>query len=419
MGFSLVRFTGRARSQRTSWFQDPPLRNASFSQLCVSFAAQVCAVALPTIAITTLDVGAFAASALLAAEFLPAAVLAPWLGSLADRMSPRKLLVGGSIVLAAVLVVVPVYSALGTVPLIYLYVVAGVVGINLALNDVVIQRYLPSIASGAHLNDANGAISAARSIAQLGGPALGGVVVGVVGGSYGLILATVAGLGAIVLCLRLPGELSARPLTTGQLDLPLSGVRDLTAILRADPFLARLMLMGAGLNLCGSALGGLYAFYVYRVLELSPLQFGVTLAAFSASALIAAVAASRIIGRLGITATVRLGSAVAGLSLLLIPAASLFASFLILVVYQCTFGFCSTLWSISSVGYRQQRYAPSILGKVTAVNRSVVSIVIPVGALGGGLLAAQAGVVFTCTVAAAIGAAFVLLTTFQPAHQPI
>jgi len=391
------------------WFREPVLRQIAATQLFVSFAAQICAVALPTIAIRSLGVGPIAAAALIAVEFLPAALLSPWIGGRADVVSARVMIVSCGIGTAVAVGAVPLTAASTTVPIALLYVVASIVGVSLALNDVVVQRYLPTVTTTKRLDNANGAISAVRSIAQLGGPAIGGMVVGFVGGSYALCAAAAATVCVILLAVRLPLVGLDSENSHGRVDAPLSTVKDLVRILKADRFLTRMLVTGAGLNLFGSALGGLYAFYAYRSLGLSSIAFGVTLAAFSAAALVAASVAGRIIGVVGPERVVVLASVTAGTSLLLIPAASIGWPVAVLVLYQCLFGFAATLWTISSVGYRQRRYAPSILGRIAAVNRSLICIAVPVGAIGGGALASYAGVVNACLLAASLGAAFVTI----------
>jgi predicted MFS family arabinose efflux permease len=177
-----------------------------------------------------------------------------------------------------------------------------------------------------------------------------------------------------------------------------------------------LAVAAAALNLGGAGLGGLYAYFAYHVVHLSPAQVGVTYTAYSVAAIGAVLVTKRVVGRLGLARVIPVFGPVAAAALFLIPAATLLPALPALIVYELAFGFCATVWAIGSVTLQQLMAPADQLGRVLGLSRSIALLVVPVGSLLGGVLAGAVGTTPTLVAFAAVALVGTLtVATVRPA----
>ncbi|MDQ3876384.1 MAG: MFS transporter, partial [Actinomycetota bacterium] len=141
------------------------------------FGSQVTGLALPLVAVLTLDVSAFKVSALVVVEFAPFLLISLPTGVWVDRLRRRRILIFGDLGRAALLATIPVAYALDVLTIWQLYGVGFFVGVCTVLFDVAYQSYLPSLVAREQLVEGNSKLEVSRSGAQLAGPALAGVMI--------------------------------------------------------------------------------------------------------------------------------------------------------------------------------------------------------------------------------------------------
>ena len=355
-----------------------------------------------------------AVSLLFGVSYAVQAATAPFSGVLADSVrSLRRLLVTVDAAQALVIVAVPVsraFSAL-TVPL--LFAVAALSGGLGGVTDITIRAVASRCLPAADFVSGNSALSGARTLGQLSGPALAGWLIQALGATTAVAADALSYLASGLICLRLPAADGhpGRPGRPGQPGQPgdagrprgRPSLREGLSVLRGRPALVRIAIAGAALNLGGAALGALYVLYAYRSLRLSPAALGMILVVQNGAAVLAAVTAARVARRIGLERVVPLFAPVAAAALFLIPAASLLSPLsplLTLSVYAVIFGYCTTVWTIGSASLQQVIVPPSQIGRVAALSGSVSLVVIPVGAVAGGLLANTLGLRPTLLLAA-------------------
>ncbi|MFF8614293.1 MFS transporter [Streptomyces sp. NPDC015350] len=388
---------GPPSSARTEESVRPLPRHRSFLLLCgeqiaSSVGRQVTTLALALIAVTRLDAGPFGASALMALSYLPGALLSPFAGLLADRARLRALTVLLTVLQTLVVGSVPLTAALNRLGLPQLYVVATVSGALTSMLAVSLQAALPRVVHPGQLLSANSALTGARTTGQIGGPALGGVLVGLTGASTALLAACAAyGVEALLL-LALPAALD----TPAERRRPRPGSRTAAlrgglAVVRGERLLRRQVLAGAGFNLGSGAADALFVLYATRDLGLPPWQLGTVYAAFSVATVLGVLLARRFATTTGLAAATRICAVVAALAIFLIPAASLLPAFPALLGYQFVFGLAATVWAISMTTTQQLITPPELQGRVAGVVQAALTATVPVGALGGGALAAWLG----------------------------
>jgi hypothetical protein len=86
-------------------------------------------------------------------------------------------MIGSNLGRAAILSVIPLLVYLGALRLSYLYLAVLLIGTLTVFFEVCYQSYLPSIVSADDLVEGNGKLQGSTSLAQVGGPALGGGLV--------------------------------------------------------------------------------------------------------------------------------------------------------------------------------------------------------------------------------------------------
>ena len=149
------------------------------SQTVSQFGSQISQLALPLVAIVALGESAFAVAMLGMVEFLPFLLFSLPAGVWVDRLRRRPILVLADVLRAAALVSVPVAYWLDALTIWQLYVVGFVVGVGTVFFDVAYQSYLPTLVKRDELSDGNSKLELSRSAAQLAGPGLAGVLIGI------------------------------------------------------------------------------------------------------------------------------------------------------------------------------------------------------------------------------------------------
>ncbi|MFE5582261.1 MFS transporter [Kitasatospora sp. NPDC056531] len=392
-----------------------------FSQGVSVAGTQVTALALPTLAILLLDAGPLAASLLFALEYGVQGLTGPFAGVLVDRVaSRRRLLVTVDLVQLLLVATVPLAHAAGALTLVHLYGVAAVSGALGGLSAIAVPTAVSDFVAKDGLVAANAKLAGARSVGQIAGPGLAAALVQAVGAATAMVADAVSyGLSAVALSLpRLQRDAEATTRPTARPGV-VESLREGLGVLRDQPVLARLAVAAAALNFGGAGLGGLYAYFAYQVADLGPGEVGVTTAAFSVAAVTAVLTGKKVIARVGLTRVIPVFGPLAAAALFLIPAASLGFALPVLIAYQLVFGFCATVWAVSSVTLQQLLSPPDQLGRVLGLSRSMGQLVIPVGALLGGALAGAVGTAGALTVFASIALAGTLVAvTTSPRTVP-
>src|SRR5215467_14113937 len=139
--------------------------------------SQVTLVALPLTGVLTLHAGPTQMSALRVASTIPFLLFGLLAGAWVDRRSRLSVLTASSVGQALLLALIPALALAHDLRIELLYVIAFLVGILTVPFDVAYQAFLPSLVTSDSLADANSKLEASRSVAQVVGPSLGGLIV--------------------------------------------------------------------------------------------------------------------------------------------------------------------------------------------------------------------------------------------------
>src|SRR4051794_37748673 len=130
---------------------------------------EVSVLALPLIAIQILHATTFEVGSLTAIETLPFLLVGLPAGAWVDRMRRRRVLLVADVGRLIALASIPVASAIASVTLAHLFVVAFVTGVFTVFFDVAYQSYLPELVDRTQLVDGNSKLAASESTAHVVG----------------------------------------------------------------------------------------------------------------------------------------------------------------------------------------------------------------------------------------------------------
>ena len=353
----------------------------------------VTSVALPLVAVTTLNASAFTMGVLGAAAWVPWLFLGLPAGAWVDRLACRPIMVACDLVAMLAFVSVPVAAWLGALSIAQLLAVALVSGAANVFFSTAYHTYLPSLLSTADLVRGNAVLQGSEAAANVAGPGVGGLLAQAFGAVTGL-LADAVSFAVSAACLlsvrtREPRQVAAGSRTTTLRQEVREGLR----FVARDPYLRVFVCFGAVSNLVFNGVQALLVVFLVRVVGLDAGSVGLVFALAAVGGVAGAVMAGRLADRLG-TARAMLLLVLGGPPFaLLIPLATLGR----LGLAACVLG--AMVMVGASVGdniiigsFRQAYTPPELLGRVTASMRFVLFGTIPVGALLGGALGTLLGV---------------------------
>jgi MFS family permease len=170
-------------------------------------------------------------------QFLPALLLSPYAGLVADRMPKLRLLKITQSVMAVTALLLGVLAVTDAVQVWHVYVLALVFGIGSAFDAPARQSFVSEMVGPDDLSNAVGLNSASFNAARLAGPAIAGLLIGLFGGGVQatgwVIVLNGFSYGAVLLALRamVPADLhiaEREPRHKGQ-------IRDAIRYLRGRP----------------------------------------------------------------------------------------------------------------------------------------------------------------------------------------
>ena len=354
-----------------------------------SFGTAVTTVALPIVALTTLGASTFEVGLISAAGLLSWLLLGLPAGVWVERVARKPLLIACDLVRALVLVSVPVAGVLHLLSVAHLMVAALITGAGAVLADIAGQTYLPAVVAPDRLVVGNSRLQASAAAAQTGGPALGGLLVQLLGGPLSIAADVLSYLVSALLLSRI---------RTDEAPIRRSGSRGLLPQIReglshvwGDSVLRPLLLVATIVNLLCGGFDTLLVPFMVADLHLPPAQIGVLLAVSGVGGLVGAATGPVLARRVG-DARAMVIAVVAGPVLgLLVPVAH--AGFGLVVFGAGLLGREAGIATISLLArsFRQLTAPPPLLARITASIKFISWGVLPIGALLGGALGQAMG----------------------------
>jgi MFS family permease len=324
-------------------------------------------------------------------EFAPFLLISLPAGVWVDRLPRRPILIAGDLGRAGLLLTIPVAYALDVLTIWQLYGVGFFVGICTVFFDVAYQSYLPSLVERQQLVEGNSKLEISRSGAQLGGPAIAGVLVELLRAPYAILVDAISFLASGLFVLGIGKREENVPTREQRREAKSSMRTELAEGLRwvlGNRYLRTIAACTATFNFFGSLMGAILIVYLVRSLEMSPSMIGLLFGLANVGYLIGAVTSNRIASKIGVGPAIWAG-ALCGIALLLVPLAPQNANgaFPFLVVAESFLGFGVVLYNVTQVSMRQAITPERLQGRMNSVMRFIVWGVMPLGTLLGGSVA--------------------------------
>jgi MFS family permease len=323
-------------------------------------------------------------SVAIALELLPWVIVGPIAGIFADRLNRKLLLVGGYIMQASLVALLPFADSLGQV-----YVLIFLSSLSVPVSQITRAAALPSV-TGIELFMRGSSLDiAALNIAGVLGPVLAGWLVGVIGTESVFLVIAGCLLGAAVLSLFAsiprPTITSDRRLTPGTV---WRDIRDAAGFLASSKVFRFLLLLNFVLTLAWTAPDVAIVVYITEALELGGQEFGLLHATMSLSIAITVYILGHYSGRLPRGRFLVGGVVLAGLGYTLILIRPELVGLLV-------------IWAISGIGWGAHWLMDQTLwaevtadetrGRVFSLAEAAVSLMAVILALFGGWLISKLG----------------------------
>ena len=404
------------QAPRTSLWRHHDFRQLWVGDTVSQVGTQLSQLALPVLAVTVLHAGPREMGLLTAFETLAFLVVGLPAGAWVDRWRKKRVLVTGDAVRALAFGSIPLVWAVGHLSLGQLYAVALVTGVATVFFDVAYQSYLPAIVDGDQVVDGNAKLQASQSVAQVAGPAAGGVLLRVVSAPV-LVAVDAVSFALSALFVRRIRHEETPPPRAERRPLRVEIGEGLAFVVR-HPLLVRITACTSICNFASGLVQALFVLYVLRTLGLGTQTVGLVFAVAAVGGLAGAVLTSRIVAVVGEGRTIPVSIAIGGLASFATPLAALAPGTLgptaILTLGSVVFWAMVVVYNITQVSFRQRLCPPALLGRMNASVRFIVWGTIPLGGIVGGVLGGAVGIVPTLYVASAIQLAGALPVLLSP-----
>lgn len=367
--------------------------------------------ALPTAAILALHANPFEVGLLAGLQRLPFLFFSLPAGAWLDRVNRRPVMIACDIGRAAVLATIPVAGVLGHLALWQLYLAAFAVGSLTVFFDVAYLAYLPALVSRQDLLAGNQRLQMTRSVADLAGPGLAGLLIQLVGAASAVTANSVSfGFSAVMLVLiRAEPRVPSRP-PSRMRDEIAEGLRWVFrhALLRSQ--LIGLTLAGFGFFLALP----MELVFAYDNLRLTPGLVGLVFVLAGVSGLLGLWLAPHVVRLLSLGRTMWVTQVGVGLGFLLVPVAGFGLPLLVLAVAEAMIGLFDSVQDVNQVTIRQILTPPRLQGRMNATFRLFYWGSWPLASFAGGALGSAIGAAPTIAIGGLMGVLSAAIIAFSP-----
>jgi MFS family permease len=335
-------------------------------------------------------------------------------GWMADRFRRRPLMIAADLARAGLLLAIPLAALFHRLDLALLLVVSFLVGGWTVLFDVAYPTYVPSLVSRERLVEANSKLEVGDSLAEIGGAALGGSLVQILGGPVAVLVDAASFLISAISLGRIGrDEPAPAPVEhdEGFWREALAG----WSWVRRNPTVRAL----AGASVCfhffGGFFGSLYVLFAVQELAIQPAVLGLLIAGGGVGALLGAGAAGLLSDRHGVGRTLSAAFLVRSLAAFLIPIAPAVAPWGagFLLAGQLVGDYALMVFFVNELSLRQALAPRALLGRVNACMELLALGLSPFGLLAGGAIAQPFGIRTALLIGglgSALGGVFLLLS---------
>lgn len=375
------------------------LRKLLVAQAMSQLGFQVMSLAMPIVAVLSLNASPFQVSAVTAAQTAAFLLIGLPVGALVDRMRRRRVMIAADFGRAVLLATVPLAWWLGVLSVGLLCVIAFCTGMLTVFFDVADMSYLPDLVGRDHLLEANSKLIRVDSLATVVGPGLGGGLVQLFTAPMALVATVCAFLtsGLFVARIRHAEPVPQRRRGSRLHHEIVEGIRQITT----DRLIRPIALCTTTLLLFWGMAYAMLPVLLARELAVPVGKIGLLLTVGSVGGLLATIVVSKVIKAIGESRAIRLSMAVTTPFTLL--NALVYDDWRLWLVSVSGFALAAgfVVYNVAQVSFRQRRVPGHLLGRVNATIRFFAWGAWPIGNLCGGLLAELVGVRYAILIGTA------------------
>jgi len=389
-----------------------------------AFGSYLTLLALQTLVVLTLHGSAAQVGWLNSARWLPFLVVGVIVGALVDRRARRPILIATDLGQAVLLAAIPLLWWLGLLTFPTLLVIVVGYGTASVINGAAAMAFVPRLVPPRHLQRAHARIDGADAAAMSAGPALGGLLVSLVGAPLAVLADSVTYLYSAVTLSRI--RLSEPPSASGATVRGLvgeirEGVRWVYRGSKLRPLAITTHVWFAG----NAVVGVVLAPYALGLLGLTPFEFGIVGAVGGIGALLGAVITTSVGLRLGTGRTIIACHVITTIGVLVMAAAGgpgiSWLPLAVLAAGQGLYGLAIGMSNSHEMSFRQLITPDELQARTNttmrSLNRAVMVVVAPLA----GIAADAWGFRPTLLVAAAVFAGVsvgLAATSFSSVRAP-
>jgi MFS family permease len=353
---------------------------------------QVTLLALPLVAVLTLDASAAEMGLLGAAGLAPHLFFSLFAGVWIERSQRRRrLMIVADVGRALLLASVPLAAAFDLLTFPQLLATAFGVGIFAVLFDVSWSTLMVTVVPRDDFVEANSKLSLSRSLSFVAGPSLAGVLVQLVTAPVTLLLDAVSYVGSALFLGRIRAE--EPPVDAESRESVLRSLRTGFRFVLGDELIRPGLACVATINLFNFVFWAIFVLYATKELGVSPGVLGLAIGAGAFGGIVGALVARRIERLLGIGPAFVVGAVLFPLPLILVPLAT--GTELVIALMLGAAEFLSSvgvmILDVNANSISLLRTPHRLRARMTGTFRFVNYGIRPVGALLGGALGTLLG----------------------------
>jgi predicted MFS family arabinose efflux permease len=398
----------------------PLLRQPEFLKLWAAqsisqIGDQITYLALPLVAVLTLDASAAQMGLLVAAELMPHLLFSLMAGVWIERRANRKrLMIVADIVRAGVLVSVPLAAAFDLLTFPQLYVVGFVAGTCAVLFDISWSTLFVTVVPRRDVVEANSKLNLSRALSFVTGPSAAGFLVQALTAPVTLLVDAFSFVASALFLGRIRAE--EPPVEEDGRESVLQSLRSGLRFVFGDELIRPQLLCAATINLFNFVFHAIFVLYATKELGVRPAVLGLALGAGAVGGLGGALVAVRLERLFGIGPVFTLGCVLFPLPLVLVPLAA--GSELVIALMLGTAEFLSAvgvmILDVTGGSLMLLRTPHRVRARMSGTFRFVNYGVRPLGALIGGGLGTAIGLQTTLWIGVIGALAGVLWLVFSP-----
>lgn len=349
------------------------------------FGSQITLIGLPLTAVYLLNANSFQMGIFQAVATIPFFLFSLFAGVWIDQNKKKPVLIICNLLTAFFLILIPLGAWFDVLNFYLFYIIVFFAATFSMIFELAYLSFLPMIVKREELSDGNSKLEISRSLAQVSGPSIAGLLISVFTAPIAILIDSISYVISSIFLSKINIE---EPTLLVNHDNIFKKIGDGIKILIKHPILRSISFSTAILNFFRTAFDAVYILFIVNIVGANPTQVGIIFGVGSIGGILGAFFSQKISKIIGIGPSI-IGSVVmitgGGIIVAFVNESMIF-TMILLILGQIFTGFGNTVYFVSQVSLRQSITPTEIMGRINASNRFISRAAMPLGGLFGGLL---------------------------------